>query len=562
MKPRPILLLLLLLYLSLALFQISLPGLHYDEAKEAGVNAMELLTGQPVTAFRGATLHVGSWSLPLMVQDYIGAINVYLALPFLKLTGIGVPNLRALSVLIGLLTLVAAERSLSTWVALHAQRHDRLHNQIHNRQNESVQPERVPISLAGLLAVALLTASPSFLFWSRQGIFVTNIVQPLCFGTIWMSLAWLHNGRGRALLWAALWAGMALYAKLIAIWVIGPFTLLLASWVWLNRSIIPNGSSLLRLGGTAGIVFALPLLPIMLFNLQSGGTFTALLTNAGESYYGVNNLDIGKNLLIRWVQLRQVLVGNQFWYLGGPFGNAVAPYIASVSLLLGLWMQWRQMMGWFLLTVGAFLMSLFTISDLFVTHYALLHPLLVCGVALGLATLAAHRNLVVADKSRFLRLWDAIPISIVACWLVFDLTATLRYHQALNETGGLADHSDATYHLAYHLRYNGLGAPIVLDWGMDAPIRFLSQGTVRPIEIFGYDSPLAPDEGFVERVGVFLDNPHNVYLLHASNATVFAGRREQFLALAKERGLLAQQEATFAQRNGIPLFELWRVQAE
>ena len=42
----------LLLYLALACYQLGLPGLHYDEAKEAGLNAMQLLTGAPVTRVR------------------------------------------------------------------------------------------------------------------------------------------------------------------------------------------------------------------------------------------------------------------------------------------------------------------------------------------------------------------------------------------------------------------------------------------------------------------------------------------------------------------------------
>ncbi|MEZ4611539.1 MAG: hypothetical protein R2838_15110 [Caldilineaceae bacterium] len=84
-------------------------------------------------------------------------------------------------------------------------------------------------------------------------------------------------------------------------------------------------------------------------------------------------------------------------------------------------------------------------------------------------------------------------------WLALDLTATVRYHGALARSGGLADHADTSYHLAYYLRYNGLGAPIALDWGFDAPVRFLSAGTVRPIEVFGYASPGAPDADFAAR---------------------------------------------------------------
>ncbi len=47
------------------LFSWACPGLHYDEAKEAGVNAMELISGAPVTAFRGATLDLFGSASPV-----------------------------------------------------------------------------------------------------------------------------------------------------------------------------------------------------------------------------------------------------------------------------------------------------------------------------------------------------------------------------------------------------------------------------------------------------------------------------------------------------------------
>ena len=207
-----------LLYLGLTAFQLNLPGLHYDEAKEAGVNAVELLTGAPVTAFRDAALAVGNLRLPLMVQDYIGALNVYLAMPFLALTGIGVPNLRALPVLTGLLALLALERAVSTWVALAAP------------AARPATQRPAAISLAGLLAVTLLAVSPSFVFWSRQGIFVTNLTQLLVLAAVWQGLEWLRRGRAASLRWSALAAGAALYAKLLAFWVIVPFALMAGAW--------------------------------------------------------------------------------------------------------------------------------------------------------------------------------------------------------------------------------------------------------------------------------------------------------------------------------------------
>ena len=47
--------------------------------------------------------------------------------------------------------------------------------------------------------------------------------------------------------------------------------------------------------------------------------------------------------------------------------------------------------------------------------------------------------------------------------------------------------------VAEHLDKAKLTAPVALDWGLDAPIRFLTAGRVQPIEVFGYDSLGTPD---------------------------------------------------------------------
>ncbi|GIV77180.1 MAG: hypothetical protein KatS3mg050_1574 [Litorilinea sp.] len=539
-----------LLYLGLASFQLGLPGLHYDEAREAGVNAMELLTGAPVTAFRGAVVAVGNLHLPLMVQDYIGALNVYLALPFLALTGIGVPNLRALPVLTGLATLFLLERAVSSWVAIHATTPSP-----DNRSGTSAWP----VSQAGILAVALLAASPTFVFWSRQGIFVTNLTQPFTLLCIWQGLTWLQGGRARSLLLAALAGGCALYAKLLAIWVVGPFLLWVGlAWLWRQqRTEIPAPPLSLPLAVGAVLAFLLPLVPLFLFNLQTGGTWEGVAGRLVQSYYGVDNRAIGQNLMVRWGQLQQILRGDQLWYLGGVYGNRVAPWLAAVAVVGALLGPGRRLvMGPLILLTAGFAMSLVTISDLFVTHYALLQPLVVATVACAL-----HGWTFSVAWPRRQTLARGIVVALAALWLLVDVAVTLQYHQALARSGGLADHSDASYHLAYYLQYNGLGAPIALDWGMDATVRFLSQGTVRPIEIFGYERLDGPDAGFVQRLEAFLQNRDNVYLLHAPGQTVFQGRREAWMAEAAARGLQPVLLADFRQRDGTPVYELWRVVA-
>jgi len=555
MTPHRIVLLAgLALYLVLAFYQLGLPGLHYDEAREAGLNAMEILTGAPITAFRGVGLAVMGRIFPLMVQDYIGALNVYLALPFLALTGIGVPNLRALPVLCGLIVLLLAERSVSEWMVW--------------RSPPSTTREKraasTPITPAGLLAVGLLAASPSFLFWSRQGIFVTNLTQVFVFLCIWQTLRWLRTGRSSALVVAALAAGLALYAKLLAIWVIAPLALF-AFLAWLRRP--RDGDRLVSLApaklALAAFAFVAPLMPLLWFNLQSGGTLASIGANLGRSYYGVDNLALGANLITRLGQLVQILRGDQFWYLGAVFANPVAPWVGLAVVGLGLLRSPSYVAVPLLLLACAVASSIFTVSDLFITHYALLQPLTLSVIAVAAGALiawqpyaAAHRS--TPYRSTLLRSVRPLVVGLLLTTFAWDLANSVAYHRALAQSGGLADHSDASYHLAYHLRYNGMGAPLALDWGIDATVRFLTEGAVTPIEIFGYASPDAPDAQFEQRLAIFLENPDNVYLLHSEQATVFKGRRERFFAAVAARGRTPVLERRFLQRDGTALYEIWK----
>lgn len=534
----------ILAYLLLTAYQLGLPGLHYDEAKEAGVNAMELLQGQPVTAFRSATISIGHVELPLMVQDYIGALNVYLSLPFLKLTGVGVPNLRFLSILLGLLTLLTMERAISTWRELTPTPLEEVTYQTRNSN-----PKRISISLPALLAVSLVCASPTFVFWSRQGTFVTNVIQPLSFTFVWFGLLWLRTGQYIHVVVAALAAGAALYGKLLSIWIIAPFALLILGHAWMRALSIPELTHRLWRQCAGGLlIFCIPLLPLLYFNWQTGGTAVAFWQNTTLSYYGVDNRALLENFSVRWSQLGQILTGDHLWYLGASFANQSGPWLFSLFCIIGLVFAPQRLLGWGVPLMASFMMSLFTLSDLFVTHYALLHPFLISLSCLGLSGL-----------TRWGRTGQALIAIFAAVWFLSDLTASLQYHRALSHSGGLADHSDATYHLAYHLQYNGLGAPIALDWGMDAPVRYLSIGSVQPIEIFGYDSISVPDEQFVDRLALFIENTDNVYLLHAPDATIFGGRRELFLSEVEQRGLRAELDHSFAQRDGTTLYELWRV---
>lgn len=588
----------LLTFLVLGGYQLSLPGLHYDEAREAGLNAMELLTRQPVTAFRDATIQVGPWRLPLMVQDYIGALNALLAIPFLAVGGINVVALRWLPLLVGALTL------LCTW---------RIAWRIGG-----------PASAAG--AGILLAVNPSFVFWSRQGIFVTNITALLFVASLLTGLRWWQSGRARATdLWltALLW-GLGIYAKLLFVWaIVAMLVVAAASWLlerWAahrearrgqghaaraSASRLPppsspgNASNTLSIRGaevlqpkisvpvTWAVVaacFLLPLVPLIIFNIRTGGTLTSIFGNLSHSYYGVNNRAYLPNLLVRLDQLRTLLRGDHFWYLGGVFANRWAPWIAAGLVLTAAgwsatsWIGRNRSANGPICSSMPFLplallglmvaQSAFTVSDLFITHYAILLPLLPLSAGLMAGLLVRSPNqppsvpqLGPPRSARhfvplLIGLWGVIA---VCAWAGGDIWTTLRYHQALAVTGGHATHSDAIDELAQYLDRSGFTAPLALDWGMDAPVRFLTAGRVHPVEVFGYAGLDTPDSGFAARVEPFIPNVANVYLAHTPEDTVFRGRLAALIALAQKNGFSVREEKRISERSGRPIFMVYRI---
>lgn len=580
-----------LLYLALTLPQLHLPGLHYDEAKEAGLNAMEMLRRQDVHAFRSAGLQFGSLFLPLMVQDYIGALMVYLALPLLGVFGVTVPALRLMGVLCGLATIVlvwALGNELSA-VARHTP-----------EAKATAAGDESPTAIrrvdtdgwAGVLAAVLLAVSPAFVFWSRQGVFVTNAVVTLAVATVWAGLRWLRTGQARYVFLMAFLAGLGVWTKLLYVWVLGAMlgvTLagwLIARWVKLDfgwRLPDRRDPHRLRTALIATALFVAALTPLLLYNQQTGGTFRSVFGNLGQSYYGVQNAAFLDNLAVRLEQVGFLLRGDMLWYLGGPFANSLAPALAAAILLIALlatWLDARAGRGsttlFTLLLAMLFVLLLvmqssFTVSGLFITHYAIIQPFV-----LLLGGLAADSGLRIArDRWRTARAlpqpstsrryaWAAVVAGLavaLAAWFLVDLQTSLRYHRALADSGGHVTHADAIDRLAGWLDARGVAQPLALDWGIDAPVRYLTENRVEPLEIFGYERLDAPDPGFEQRAAQFLADPSRLYIVRLPENTVFAGRREAMEALAAAQGLKLTVVEAFYDRSGKTMFVVLRAEA-
>lgn len=546
---RMALLVAVLLYLALALPQLNLPGLHYDEAKEAGLNALEILQRQNVQAFRSGGVQVGTVFLPLMVQDYIGALNVYLALPLLAALGVDAPALRLLGVLCGLATL------LLVWA---------VGRELAGRARAGAA------GWTGEMAALLLAASPTFIFWSRQGIFVTNIVVTLAVAAVWAGLRWQRTGRAGYLYALALLAGLGLWSKLLFLWVLGALAGV-AGVVWLagrrlGTPLFPRTA--LRQWLLAGLLWLLALAPLLLFNQQTSGTVQAVFGNLGRSYYGVENAAFGTNLAVRLGQVGTLLRGDHLWYLGDSFANRWALWLAAGLTVLALgvaaanWRSGREraslptLLAALLFVFLLLVQSSFTVSDLFITHFAIVQPfvLLLVALAADIVLAAAAQARSARPPARLGAGVAALAIAGLALWLSVDAWNSVRYHQALARSGGLASHSDAIDRLAQWLDQRAVRQPLALDWGIEAQVRYLTGNRVQPLEIFGYERLDQPDDGFAGRAGQFLADPTRSYIVRMPEETVFRGRREALESLAAAQGQgLVVQEAIY-DRSGRVMF--------
>jgi hypothetical protein len=553
--PLVILTLALAIYLDLALPQLHSPGLHHDEAQEAGLQAMQLLTGQPVTLFRGVGV---AGRFPLMVQDYIGAFHVYWAVPFLAIGGVTVEGLRASFVALGLLTLIAlyitAREVWNAWV--------------------------------GAAAALVLAAMPAFVFWTRQGVLIASITLPVSLMALWAAVRWRRAlspaaGEGRrARTWpyaalAMFLLGFGLYAKLLTLWfalaaVLMAILVMLPDAVrWLRERRMPFGwpdAVAALAGGLAGLA------PLIAYNILSGGTLLSVTQNLGVSYYGVNNANFGANLITRLRQVRDVLDGPVFPdTVGGLFSNRLmTPALVLAAVLIVLALFRRRSPGSMWLLGAAVLMvvqSSFTVSALWHTHFGLHLPWLALVIVVGFGdALPALLNrqgsapAAVADvppaRQSFTIPQIVFTLAVIAL-AASNAATTLRYHAELGTTGGQPAASPAIYSLADALGdLEPLPPVVAMDWGIAPSVSFLTAGRVNPQEVFGYT--WEPDAGFAPRVEGFLAAGDAAFVFHAPDRTVFP-RRDVFTALLDAHPELSAEMIPVLDPALYPHFEIVRV---
>lgn len=550
------------LYVAVAAYQLRLPGLYNDEAYDV-VPAMQLILHQPVELNRGVGIRLFGLDLPVMISDYQGVTSAYAVLPLFWLFGVGVLEVRALTIGFGAVAI------LLTYLL----------------------GRRLAGPAVGLTAALLLATSPSFIFWSRLGVYVVIQVVPLALGATLAVLRWQRGSNRGWLVLAGLCSGLGLATKLLFLWFLlgalaAGLAVWLVEWYWPldagghRTARTPLRARLARrpalrppdaVAAAAG--FLAGAAPLLYYNAVSGGTLLVLRANLLRTEKGANNLAVVNNLLTQADALRVLLQGSYFWFLGGVFANvltlpalmlSVAVLLAGVSLM-PYYRRYRPPVIFALTLLAAiFVQSAFTLSGLEATHLLIMLPwpqLLIAGAVAMLADLVTRRWPVHAPAVRGRALHLAIFGLFIVPLVVGDLQTDRRYHQALAATGGKSSFSAAIYDLAAFLDRFGYTAPYALDWGMKYNVQLLTLGRVNPREIYG--QTIAPPPSYYTTLDTLFRDPDAVYIAHRDEGpgipTAYPGRVAAFKERAAAAGKVVVPLKVIYESGGAPLFYVYSV---
>jgi hypothetical protein len=515
----------------LALRDLDLPGLYYDEAIQA-VPAAEFLRegGRPLRIPGAKSVWLGGGWFPVLTQPYMGALKSQLLIPVFAAFDASVGVLRATTFAWGLAgclfaTLFAAQ-ILGT-----------------------------PVALA---TAALLALDPSVLFVSRHdwGSFSLGLVCR-CAG-LWLAAVGLARRRPAWLAGAGLAFGLGLYNKID----LAPVLAAMAAALALSR---PRAAlEAIRERRRELAAFAVGL-AIGVAPLAAAG-----LRGAAAVGSAAGDLRIAADLpekLSTWHALldgsyfhRLMLAGGSFEALPDVQGAAsgiFGPALVASALLLACclvvrrpWQARERALAFVLASLALVAVALLLLPRAVRIHHALgvtpLPQLVVAAAAVELWRAAATRG--AARAGAALRGIAALGLAAV---LAGQLWVDLRTLAEIRASGGRGRWSDTLVAWAPELAADPAASVVSLDWGFDAPLRFVAPR----LDLHEpYWSLLGAAREGMQLVGT----PQTIYLVALPRYRVFDLGQELLDAVARlPDGAVALR--THRDRSGEPAFLSLRV---
>ena len=139
-----------------------------------------------------------------------------------------------------------------------------------------------------------------------------------------------------------------------------------------------------------------------------------------------------------------------------------------------------------------------------------------------------------------------------------NLLVTNEYFARLVRNGGGETWTDAIYPLSDSLRRVKARTIYINDWGIVDVLRMLNRGRL-PLRVGSH--PLSKPQLDAEdrrMVWKSISEPESIFVGHTDAAEQFGGVNAKLRALAEEAGYRREMVAEIADRNGRPIFEVFR----
>jgi 4-amino-4-deoxy-L-arabinose transferase-like glycosyltransferase len=536
----------LLVYLALALPNLTLPGVYYDEVLQA-LPAMRAV-GYPLNPdFIGmprSVVGIGDFKIPLMTTNYLGALETMAFLPVFALVTPTIITIRLTFIILGMIALAL----IYGWA-------------------------RQLFGAPGALAVALLVATDAtFVFYTRADNGPVNTMLIIKLGMLIAYTHWWRTGQKRSFLLGCFLLGLGVYDKANFLWLIAAGVAALALFMFREiRGRLFACRRLLAVGLFLAAFGASPFLGTVL--LTGGGPFRGMLQSFNSTALRVNNSNMLGNLGVRAQSFVDITAGTvtiddymtSFSGVKVPFERfsfALQPWVIGLAAFVPpiiytvkrkrLDKRLKYHLGLIFMTVIIIALSIFTPTSLCPFHLVIVYPFQ--QVVIVSAVLIAVHELRLTEWRRWFA-WGTIGLTLATNMLV-----TVGIHQVLVQTGGAGMWSSAIYDLNDYLQ--SADKPVIcMDWGLCNPLQALSRGALRTSD--EWKAYLYPVNNYQPLVASMKKGA--LFIFHSPRYTgvcTITGTedypRQNFMRAAKSAGLKVQIIQTITQKNGDPLYEVYR----
>ena len=485
-------------------------------------------------------VHLGRFSVPLMLMSYLGALKSWVYWPILHVFGAGIATLRVPMLMAGV---------ASVWL---------LYLLLRRTAGEA----------AAVIGCCLLAADSTYLVTTCFDWGPVALQHLLVLAGMLLLMKFYQERGTWALAGGFFLFGLALWDKALAVWMLSG--LAVAAMTVFPRRVLQVLT--FRRAVIGGLALALGALPLIVFNATT--SFRTLRDNLHRD---------GSQIARKAEVLRDTAGGyGLFGYLTAEDSATPSPHHPA-----GAWeMVSARISGWAghprrSLLLYAFVLAL-VLSPLAtrerrrailfcliamavawiqmattanagasVHHTILLWPLPEMVIALALAGL----------PRRFGRFGFLAVAAVMAAVIMPGVLVANEYRVVMLRNGGGPAWNTAIIGLSDYLQGVRAKYVLCLDWGILDPLRLLQQGRL-PLA-FGNVEVSKPELNAQDREAVFrmISEPANVFITHTAAFEVFPGASEKLLQFAAEAGYQRQRMAEISDTFGRRVFEVYRFTA-